>query len=706
MTKTNLPLFQRSDVFISAGIFAVVLTIYIFTLSPSVYFGDSGELSAAAYNLGIAHPPGYPLYLLLGKIFMLVIPISSAAMKMNLLSAVFGALTAVIFYLINRLLNTAQPTAAAAALIAAFMVTFWTQAVVAEVYTLAAVFFGLMLLFSLLWLKDRKENKQKWLSWLALTCGLAMTHHVILGVFFPVILLFLLLNRAPLFKKPRLLVRLILLFLIPLLLYLYLPIRTAANPVNDWGDPEGLRGMIDHITARQFGGLFFKYGLEGVAYQFNSFLDRLWNQLPALLLLISLAGFIPAWRRDRRITLYLSALMITALAYSCAYFISDIEPHFIWVFLILSLFLGQALDFGRDLLQRTGKPIAMKLAIPVLVAITVWPVAANWHTCDRSGFPLARQYGVNLLHSLEKNGVLFIDSERELFLMAYLKIVENQRPDVDVYDLRQNIFLIPAMKVKSKDARKTVTIKDLYTFAYGLANEGRPVYFTNPVFGNFKTVDYGLLYRVITPNDLMKQKEGQAADAVPEFAKQCWESYLLEAINDGHPDTESRFISGKYNLGLARFFARRSRIDTASEFIDKALTAAGDNHEILKGIAMLYMQHNNQNLAEPLLKKAAKLYPFDPDIYNMLAMTAHSRQDYDGALANYNESIEKMPGNITVYMNRSMLYEQMADKTGNSSLRQIYYTKALKDLDRAEKLEPGNPAISQSRRRISSKRTQ
>lgn len=706
MTKTKHPLFHRSDLYICAGIFALTLTVYIFTLASTVYFGDGGELTAAAYNLGIAHPPGYPLYLLLGKLFMFIPALGDAALRMNLMSAVFGALVPVIFYLVNRLLNTGKTVAASAALMAAFSVTFWSQAVVAEVYTLAAVFFGLMILFSLLWLKDKKENRQKWLSWLAFICGLAMTHHVILAVFLPVILLFLLLNGAPIFRKPKLLARLVILFLLPLLLYLYLPIRSAANPVNDWGDPEGLSGMIDHMTAKQFGGLFFKYGLKGVGYQLDIFFNSLWNQFPAILLFLSFAGFIPAWKRDRRVSIFLWALMMLAIAYSTAYFISDIDAHFIWFFLVLTLFMAQALEYGRELIKKSGKSYGIKLAALLLILVTVWPIVVNWRTCDRGGFPLARQYGVNLLTSLEKDGVLFIDSERELFIIAYLKIVEKMRPDVDIYDLRQNIFLIPAMKEKTKEERKKLNIKDLYTFAYGLANNGRPVYFTNPVFGNFKMMDYGLLHRVVTPNDTMKQTNQPGSGSHLDFTKQTWEKYLLEGTTRSYPDSDSRYIAGKYNLGLARFFARGNHIDASSEFIDKALAAAGDQHEILKGIAMLYLQHRNQNLAKPILKKALELYPFDPDIYNMLAMAAHYDGDYDEALANYRESMELMPGNITVYLNRALLYEQMADKTATQSFRKIYYGKAMEDLREADKLEPGNPTITQSLRRLNTKISQ
>jgi len=79
--------FCKRDILVSAFIFIFTQVVYFLTLAPSVFFGDSGELTAAAYNLGIAHPPGYPLYLLLGKLVISLLWIGDPAYRMNLLSS-------------------------------------------------------------------------------------------------------------------------------------------------------------------------------------------------------------------------------------------------------------------------------------------------------------------------------------------------------------------------------------------------------------------------------------------------------------------------------------------------------------------------------------------------------------------------------------------------------------------------------------------
>lgn len=87
-------------------VFLISFTVYLMTLAPTVYVGDSGELIAASYTLGIPHPPGYPLFTILGKIFITFIPIGSIAYRVNLLSAFFASSTVLLLYFfLNKLIK-------------------------------------------------------------------------------------------------------------------------------------------------------------------------------------------------------------------------------------------------------------------------------------------------------------------------------------------------------------------------------------------------------------------------------------------------------------------------------------------------------------------------------------------------------------------------------------------------------------------------
>ena len=76
---------------------AFCLILYLLTLCPTVYWDDAGELIAACYTLGIPHPPGHPLYAILGKLFTLL-PMGTIAWRVNLMSAFFGALSCLLVY--------------------------------------------------------------------------------------------------------------------------------------------------------------------------------------------------------------------------------------------------------------------------------------------------------------------------------------------------------------------------------------------------------------------------------------------------------------------------------------------------------------------------------------------------------------------------------------------------------------------------------
>lgn len=685
-------LFQKKDALICGGVFFITLSVYISTLAPSVYFGHSGELTAAAYNLGIAHPPGYPLYLLLGKLFMLLIPFGDMAMRMNLLSAVFAALTAVMIYLTGRILNHHHLIAISTSLIAAFSFTFWSQAVVAEVYTLAALFFCTLIFFTLLWLKDRRE---RWLLLLALTAGFAMTHHVIIAAFLPVFLLFILLNKPGLLKDWKLIGRVILLFLLPLLLYLYLPIRSAANTLNDWGNPETLSRIIDHITAKQFSGLFLKQGSAGFMFQWNVFIDTLLKQFPSFLLILVVIGVIAGLKREKKILFFFLALLAVGVCFSVAYFIPGIEPQFIYIFLCLALFMGLGLNGLYQWLQKGKKARISWVGAVILAIIALLPLAVNWTKCDQSGNDLARNYGRNMIDTLEKNSALIIDGENELFIVAYLKIVEGLRPDVDVYDAMQNIFFIPAMKTRDKD-KKNVTVADLYQLVNRMLTEKKPVYFTNPIFPNFRFADYGVLYKAILGSEN------------PDNIKidDPWDKYDRRGLDRPYPGPNEKETIGKYYFSRGKYLDKTNKKDLAADFLKKALSAAGDQHSVLKNLAIFYMQISKFDEAKNILEKAIKVYPFDSDDYNSLGMIYHYQTDYQNAMEKYTKALEVKGNNVSALMNRAMLYEQMGDKETNPFMKKGCYQNALNDCEQALGIEPANRAADQMKNRIFDKASQ
>ncbi len=174
MTEFKIYRIKWYDRVLGLGIFLVALVNYIRTLTPSVCAGDSGELTTAIYSMGAAHPPGYPIYCILGKLFTFI-PVGNIAYRVNLLSAVFGALTVLIFFFwalrmlgMNRdeegISLKIHGPAVVSALMFAFTELLWSQAVIGEVYTVNSFLSALMLYSALLWYEDIEYYRNKTLE--------------------------------------------------------------------------------------------------------------------------------------------------------------------------------------------------------------------------------------------------------------------------------------------------------------------------------------------------------------------------------------------------------------------------------------------------------------------------------------------------------------------------------------------------------------
>jgi hypothetical protein len=214
---------KRPWLWVATGVFGVCLAVYVLTLAPGVLGGDSGELQYIPYILGVAHPTGYPLYTLLGWLWTHGVMVGDVAYRMNLLSAVLGASTVAVLYLIVRHLTSRHAPALLAAALFAFSPTFRMQAIVAEVYTLNTAFVVLVIYLLLRWEAARPSARDLLLA--AFVYGLSLTHHRVIIILLPALALFVWLTDRGVLTNARLLLKIAALGFLPLLLYLYAPLR-------------------------------------------------------------------------------------------------------------------------------------------------------------------------------------------------------------------------------------------------------------------------------------------------------------------------------------------------------------------------------------------------------------------------------------------------------------------------------------------------
>jgi tetratricopeptide (TPR) repeat protein len=415
---------RLGDRWLAAGLMTVLFLIYSLGACRTIYVGDSGELVAAAHTLGIPHPSGYPLYVLLGKLWTLLVPFGSIAFRMSLFSAACAAAACPVLLLAARKAGLGRRAATLAALLLAFSPSFWSQANIQRVYALNALFLAIAVLLSLCWYQDRRL---RWLAAAFFACGLGAANHTFMGVVCIAIALWTLLVQPRLWLSFRTVVAFGGSAATGLLTYLYLPLRSAADPRLDWGNPEGPGALLDVILRRDFWERRFFEGPADLLPITGDYLQSLFVELawagPALALIALVL------RRRHQLPVLLPLLIMAGNYLSMALHGSR-SDLFIWhryyipSYAMLALLAGA----GAHLLLRqvSRKPGWVVFALPFIMLVS------GWHDFDRSRFRIAEDFSRQLLASLPPGATLSASDDNILFVLIYLQLVEGHRPDVDL----------------------------------------------------------------------------------------------------------------------------------------------------------------------------------------------------------------------------------------------------------------------------------
>jgi hypothetical protein len=428
----------------AAAVFAAALAAYALTLAPTVTLVDSGELIVAAHGLGVAHPPGFPLYVLLGHAASLV-PAGNVAQRVNALSALCAAGAAGLLVLVTRRALLDRPPGGAcgsgwitaapallAGLLLAFSRTLWAYATVAEVYALSTLAVVVLIGLSL---RARATASVAALGALAAVYGLATgTHHVTIALASPALLA---LAWRPLRAgaRPRLIATLALLAVGgAIAVYAYLPWAAARDVFPNWGDTRTLERVWWHVSGRQYQA-YLSPSLASAGQEAASFARALLREFgpawcPAALALAGL-GLRAAWTRARSLFVAVVLLIVFDLAYALLYSISeDKDAYYLPSVVALSLAAGLG---GHELLSRASRRrAAWALA---LIAVPLLGAALHARAADRSRFFVAHDFARDALASVAPGGLL-LTSEWQLYSpLLYFQEVEGWRPDVMAVDV-------------------------------------------------------------------------------------------------------------------------------------------------------------------------------------------------------------------------------------------------------------------------------
>ncbi|UCB52746.1 MAG: DUF2723 domain-containing protein [Candidatus Zixiibacteriota bacterium] len=439
--------FKRKAAFAFAFLLLIDLIVYLTTRAPVVQFIDSGELAVVCRTLGIAHPTGYPLYTLLGRLFCLV-PVEDVVFRVNLMSLLFtccsGAILFFALLVIGRdFLQRAEGhsrfviwPALLTCLIFSLTPTMWSQATSNEVYSLNVLFYSLIILLVLLWRSSRKAAVGERIFFLLMfVYGLSFGNHMSTVLLLPAILYISTATLGKRLFRPRRIVFIVTLFLLGLSIYLFLPIRSAQDPLMDWGNPEGWAEFKRHVTGWQYQVWMFAQSAGELGSNLTNFIRLFFHQFPIYLLPLSLVGIWRIFVCCRRILAFLLVAFLGNVLYGINYGIPDIEPYFLSSFLANAVFIGAGLHFVFQIIADSR--IRRRLVHVILALFVLLPLILlkkNHFEADRSRDHFAHDFASNIVRSAKKDAIILTNVWDHYSPWLYLRFVELKRPDVSYLD--------------------------------------------------------------------------------------------------------------------------------------------------------------------------------------------------------------------------------------------------------------------------------
>lgn len=547
---------------------ALLFACYAATAAPGVWYGDSAELAAAAHGLGVAHPPGYSLYLLAGRLAMLG---GADAFGLNLLSALLAALSVGMFHVLLLRCTGSAAAALFGALAAGVSPLFWGLATVAEVYPLALA----LLLAALLAATLLPGRRGIFLA--AYAAGTAAAHHP-MGLFYLFPLALFLYARGSRIRGARDTAIAALLFLLPWTAHFYLMIRAGSDAMIRWGHAGDFAGLVRHVARLDYGDLLLGTpGGEGLGL-----LARLavpWRYLAhdfgATLPLLALLGAAVVLRRRRtwEIAALAAALIFGGVLLPALLEVkgtpASIAGNRIFFLPLAFLACGLAAA-GLARLARFGGvlrwialPFVLILALPLVRGL-----ADQNRRHDRGAGDLARL----ALRDLEPNATLRIAEGQLLFPVVYMQTVEGVRPDVRI------------------EAPRSVV--------HATSPGGGPVYFSTDegIPPSIPLAPWSFLFRRVG--------EGEQVDWKPE-----WDDLALRTRPAAFMAPMEREVVYGFHLRYARNLAGAGRVEAAARELRRAEVYAD---EAAQGWLHMTRAYRDVGMAEDAVRCARRAVEKDP----------------------------------------------------------------------------------------------
>ncbi|XP_027426246.1 transmembrane protein 260 isoform X2 [Zalophus californianus] len=403
------------------AVFAGVAAVFTLTLPPSVPGGDSGELITAAHELGVAHPPGYPLFTLVAKLAIILFPFGSVAYRVNLLCGLFGAVAASLLFFTVFRLSGSHAGGILAAGVFSFSRLTWQWSIAAEVFSLNNLFVGLLMALTVHFEEAATAKERSKIAKIgAFCCGLSLCnqHTIVLYVLCIIPwILFRLLKEKELSLGS--LLKLSLYFSAGLLPYVYLPISSYLNQARwTWGDQTTFLGFLTHLLREEYGTFSLAKSETG-----SSMSKILLSQVTSM---------------RTQLSLNIQALAVWAnicLARKNRQNPSLVERFWMQSNAVVAVLAGLGLatlaSESNRVLNTSGLQCLEWLSAALFI---IYQIYSNFSICDQRTNYVIDKFAKNLLASMPRDAIILLRGDLPGNSLRYMHYCEGLRPDISLVD--------------------------------------------------------------------------------------------------------------------------------------------------------------------------------------------------------------------------------------------------------------------------------
>ncbi len=665
MNKTTL---GRSDFYTVFFLFVFFFTLYLTTLCPDIMFEDSGEFALSSVSLGVSHPPGYPLFNLIGRLFQ-ALPMESAGFRISLMSAFLGALGITILYAAARGFGFSLAASFIGSAVFGLSRTLWSQASIVEVYTLNTLLNASLLLG----IARLRAGDKKTPVFLALLLGLtSANHYTTLVAFAPLLMAAILWTEGsrPKAWAGRLTAGLFVAASMASL-YLLIPLRAAGDAILNWRDPETWPVFIEHIKRTQFSDWEnqLRFDVSTLMYYLGDFVTKLPVEFFGVFIFIGIFGAAYLLLERFRLAVALIwlwlvqslGILLVIRFHADDAGVSVVRVFYIGAYMIMGILIAAGSDSLLKHLGGAGRPWARIVVCSFLLGCLAVPLVRNHRVDNLSGENRFIRIQRDIFRYLPRDAVYYLNGAEFTSPAMYVNFLENLRPDVTLIESSGNLLVGELERING--SFDWINIETAVESSMEYYHGRRPQalsYPRNVEGGSWVIAQRGPIF--VTSDSKRCDLKGWSP-----------ESYRLSPESLLDRDYETRILAPILYSRVAECEFMNNDTAGGLAYVRRAVAAMPDSAHVNLFAGQLLDRYDLKSEAINYYIESLKRCPTYTDVYLQLGNMMIAQKEYTAAEEYFDKALEISPGHIQA----RVALANIARLKGDSSLSAEKYEELL-----------------------------